>query len=270
MADTEETPNTEAQDKGGETAEDRARRMGWVPKEEFKGNPSRWSDAETWISRTENEMPVLRGTLSRLERQNRDLTTRLDETSRTVGEIRDFYSRSEERAYTRAKSELEEKFREKVGQADTAGADAIRRQIEDLPKPPPKPEAKKPDAPQIDPAVPAWVNAPEQAWYRADANMQAEAQAMHSAILTTQPHLTMGENLAEVRRRMELLHPDRFKNERREQPAAVSEPRGGGPRRTNGRTFDDLPADAKQAYERFAKVMKGFTKEQYLANYQWD
>lgn len=253
-----------------EEIEARARRMGWVPKEEFKGNPNRWSDAATWVDRTENEMPVLRGTLSRLEKQNRDLTAKQDETNRTVGEIREYYSLAEKRSYDRAKRELEGQFREKVGAADVAGADAIRREIEELPLPPKAPEKPAEQKPQIDPSVPAWVNAPEQAWYRDDVNMQAEAQAIHSALRTTKPDLTMSQNLGEVRRRMALAYPEKFTNTNRDAPAAVAEPRGGGARRTNGRTFDDLPADAKAAYERFAKVMKGYKKEDYLANYSWD
>src|SRR6266851_3252569 len=266
MAEAAEGAEVQEQE-GAETVEDRARRMGWVPKEEFKGNPSRWSDASTWVERTENEMPVLRGTLGRLEKQNRDLRGKLDETSRTVGELRDFYARSETRSYERAKRELQTQFNEKVGAADIAGAEAVRREIEELPKPPKAAEKPAETKQQIDPAVPAWVNATEQAWYRDDANMQAEAQALHSALLSTEPGLTIGQNLAKVRQKMAALYPEKLTNARRDSPAAVLEPHGGGPKRTNGRTFDDLPADAKAAYERFARTIKGYKKEEYLANY---
>lgn len=266
MADTEQQTEGAA-----ETVEDRARRMGWVPKEEFRGDPSRWVEAGRFVDRAENEMPVLRGTLHRIEKQNKDLKADVDEARRTMGELSDFYRGAEERAYNRAKRELEGKFREKVGQADVDGADAIRREIEDLPKPPPKREAPKTETkPQIDPVVPAWVNAPEQAWYRDDVNMQTEAQAIHAALMTTRPDMTIAQNLGEVRRRMALTYPEKFTNERREQPAAVSDPRGGAPRKTNGRTFDDLPPEAKAAYARFAKQIPGYKKEQYLAAYQWE
>jgi hypothetical protein len=52
----------------------------------------------------------------------------------------------------------------------------------------------------------------------------------------------------------------------------VRTPTGGGGRqqRGRGRTFDDLPQEAKDAYARFAKQDKKFTKEDYLRDYIWD
>src|SRR5216684_794953 len=34
---------------GGSDAEDQARALGWVPEEEYTGNPSKWADAETFL-----------------------------------------------------------------------------------------------------------------------------------------------------------------------------------------------------------------------------
>ena len=38
----------------------RARRMGWIPKDEYGGKPDNWRSAKDFIERGENEMPILR------------------------------------------------------------------------------------------------------------------------------------------------------------------------------------------------------------------
>jgi hypothetical protein len=79
--------------------------------------------------------------------------------------------------------------------------------------------------------------------------------------------------LAETKKRVMERFPEDFGiNPRREQAASVAAPNGGtAPAKKKGRTFDDLPQDAKKAYEKFAKIFgKDYTKEKYLASYDWD
>ena len=47
--------------------EQEARTLGWVPAEEFKGDPNRWVDAETFVERGHTVMPILRKNNERLE-----------------------------------------------------------------------------------------------------------------------------------------------------------------------------------------------------------
>ena len=70
--------------------------------------------------------------------------------------------------------------------------------------------------------------------------------------------------------------PERFGiNPRRNGKGAVNEPRGGQerPRKRGEHTFDDLPEDAQQTYERldvqFANRGDKYTKEEYVADYQF-
>jgi hypothetical protein len=75
-----ESPASEAHNEGtyvpGEQAppdtEVRARTMGWVPKEEYKGNPDNWRDANEFVRRGEEILPIV-------QERNRDLTRRLTE-----------------------------------------------------------------------------------------------------------------------------------------------------------------------------------------------
>jgi len=65
------------------TAEDRAREMGWLPKEEYRGQ-AEWIDAEAYLKRGESMMPFLRANNRKLDEQNRALQARLEEQGRLL------------------------------------------------------------------------------------------------------------------------------------------------------------------------------------------
>ena len=52
---------------GEVNVEQEARTLGWVPQEEFKGDPNRWVDADTFVERGHTVMPILRKNNERLE-----------------------------------------------------------------------------------------------------------------------------------------------------------------------------------------------------------
>ena len=45
---------------GSDNIETKAREMGWKPLEEFKGNPDNWRDAEVFVERGEEILPIVR------------------------------------------------------------------------------------------------------------------------------------------------------------------------------------------------------------------
>jgi len=51
----------------GENIEQEARSMGWVPQADFRGDPARWVDADTFVERGHTVMPILRKNNERLE-----------------------------------------------------------------------------------------------------------------------------------------------------------------------------------------------------------
>jgi hypothetical protein len=65
--------------------------------------------------------------------------------------------------------------------------------------------------------------------------------------------------------------PDRFKTgKERKGPAVESGAggRGGGGNR-NAKSYDNLPSEAKAACDRFVKTIPKYTREDYLAEYDW-
>lgn len=127
--------------------EDRARRMGWVPKEEFGGDrANHWVDARTFVERAEASAPILiernRALDARLARTEESLqranTTvnglekKVDQLLDSLGEMRDFASKSGERAYKKARADIEAQMREAVAEADVPKFEKARSELEEL------------------------------------------------------------------------------------------------------------------------------------------
>jgi len=255
--------------------EARARRQGWYPKDQFRGNSKDWVDAETFLRRSETELPVLRDRLRTLDRRNERVSEELREVKQTLTEFREFSGKAEERAYNKAKRELEEKMRTAAANADVAGVDAARVELDDLnankPVPPKAPEAREERQAQTDPVVDAWVNAHERSWFRTDATLNSVAMAIHMDLQRTKPGLTLAENLAEVEREVKARFPEKFGNPRRSAAAAVATPGATTSVRKSGKkTVADLPPEAKAALAKFKRSIPDYKDEEYLKMYFGD
>jgi hypothetical protein len=249
-----------------QTAEERARIQGWVPKEEFRGDPDRWVDAETFAARGDNELPILRERLRSLER-------RYTQQEKTIKEFADFASKAEERSYKRALDQIRTEQRQAVAEGDVERFDAAQKQMEDLqrdaaarqPKPDePDPEAKR----EFD----AWHS--ENKWYLTDRRLTAFANGVAEDLAEQHPELVGTPKLyAEVEREVKAAFPDKFdhENKNRRKPGAVQ---GGGDvdsvRGSGKRSYSDLPKEAKEACDRFVKAIPGYTRDRYVKEYAWD
>ncbi len=60
-----------------QAVEQEARALGWVPREEFKGDEERWVDAEAFVERGKHIMPILQKNNERLQAQLRERDQRL-------------------------------------------------------------------------------------------------------------------------------------------------------------------------------------------------
>lgn len=67
----------------------RAREMGWVPKEEWKGDPEAWTDADEYVRRGEEVLPIVRANNRRLAQQLQARDRELAETKRALEEMQE-------------------------------------------------------------------------------------------------------------------------------------------------------------------------------------
>lgn len=269
--------------------EARARRMGWYPQAEYRGRPEDWMDAEAFVKRAEEEMPILRSQLRNLdaklagsEAQSRALqgqvqtmNQRLNEAVEAIDSMRELSSKAEQRGFERAMKRLKEEAKEAAASGDAAKVEAVMEQTKELlenrVKPTEKPEKKPTDAgkPQQqqqqqqggDPVIAAWANDPDREWYRTSLKMNLYAQAVFEDLVETRRDLTTAERLAETEREVMKKFPTSHHFATRQRPPRSSggepppiNPPSGGDHGTGGKTgWDALPPEAKAEYNRIAK-----------------
>lgn len=238
--------------------EERARSMGWVPQDEFRGAPEKWRDAEAFLRRGEQELPILRERYSKVERE-------LQEVRKTLKEFSDYHKQVSAREYDKALKTLKKEQLKAVEEGDTDRYRAVEQDIAELHK-------TQPRAPQVQPQdteLDGWIT--ENPWYNSDQELASYAFAMGEFLARAKPQLQGRAQLDEISRMVKKEFPDKFSNPKRSTPAAVhgGESYASGKASNGKRTYADLPAEAKAACDRFVKLGV-LTKDQYVKEYEWE
>lgn len=263
----------------------KARNMGWVPKEEWRGNPENWREAEEFIERGDY-WGILKERQGKILEKNETLEGELKEVKGILKKTMDTLSKSDERNFEKAKkvfekekAQLKRDLKAAAKEEDWGKFDDIETQIDSLEEPeePQKTEVAAP-TPTPDPVFVNWKD--RNKWYGTDMNLSVDADAIGQALrLKIEKGIVspMSDDafFDKVTKEIERMHPDKFKNPNRDNLNTVD---GGNveDRKTNkkAKTFNNLPAEVKAEYERLKEDFKvaghEFTKEEYVKNYDWE
>lgn len=245
---------------------EKARKMGHVSKDKFKGDPSLWVDAKTFVERGENYVPILKSQLKRQQEQ-------MAELQKALKDLSEYHSKTAQREYEKAYKELKAQQLQAVANADHAAFVEIDQQIVDLaesaneaanaiPKVKDEPEQKQPDPDFI-----VWSK--DNSWYGKDAEMSEFADSIAPYVTRKNPNASYGEVLDLIKERVKKEFPSKFINAKRATAHAVeaSQPAA----KKGGRTFADLPKSARDTFDRWQRTGQvKITKEEYVATYGWD
>lgn len=212
-----------------------AEKMGWKPKDQFKGDETQWRPASEYIL-TERE----------ISRSRKDTNKRLEDTVARL-------SAAHERQMARALSEQEAKLREQYDQAiedgDKAGVKAAERGLREI-------EAERADN------SPEKRFAADNPWYGKDDDATAYAVAIsqREAAKGASVDDQLKAATAGVRKRF----PELFEEGESETalkpkvkaPPSVHAPQSRITQRGPRTDFDSMPADAKSACERNEKLFE--------------
>lgn len=219
----------------------KAERMGWTPKDQFRGDPDKWRPADEFVERGENMIPLLRSQVKRQERQ-------IDELSRTVKEFAEYTSKADQRARERALAELKEARAAAIKAGDGDTFDKVDEAITELREQIKPKAAQKTEQPGEDLEFTEWLS--RNKWANEE-DLQHIGLGISNSIARQHPDATRIEVLDMVAKEVKRRFPERFENPRRNAAPAVEG--GAPPRKSGGRGFADLPADARAACERMAR-----------------
>lgn len=268
-----------------EAIENEARSQGWYPKEQWKGREGDWVDAETFVRRGREILPIVRKALQDERKKNQALEAQLQAHGATISEMREYFLKIEQQATKNAMSTLKAQKRAALEAGDAVTAEDIQEQMDQLKDSQSAvPTIKEPKVDQVQelPAVKAWMS--RNPWYTEDNTELVEAANGHAFVLKSKnPNAAPEEILEKVSAYVQKMFPKHF-----EAPSGMFE--GGGSQggssqrresRSSGKGFASLPKEAQQQFQRFydsgfytkpgSKTVKMELKDaqsEYFKNYQ--
>lgn len=236
--------NDSGADDAQQQVEARARAMGWTSKDEFKGDPSKWRDAAEFVERGENLLPLVKAQNKRLERE-------VAELKQTTREFAEHLSKTEQRAYDRAMADLKQQRKEALAAGDGEAFEKVDEAIDKLKTDAAAKAAKhaeKKDDGGADPVYTEWES--RNPWLK-DSELSDYAEFAAQKLRAGGERATGAEFLDLVAQKVKAQFPAKFTNPRRETAQAVE---GAAPaRRSGGKAYADMPAEARAACDRMAK-----------------
>ncbi len=246
--------------------EEKAREVGWRPKEEWDGPTTGWMDPEEFLARNERLKkkadPIAQKEISRLERE-------LTEMKASVTDLTRMYTNAEQRGYKRALKDIQKRQEKAVEDGDTDAFRAAQAEADELKQE--MTEAKPEQKPQASAMYESFTR--ENDWYNSDLKMTAYAD--HIAPVVAR-NLGIKQETPEFYKRIaEAVReefPEKFENPNRKRASAVE---GNGT--AAGASTSKWPAEATAAYKRFVAQGKsgpypdGDTKknrEQFIRDYE--
>lgn len=250
--------------------EEEARRDGWKPQKDWvaAGNdPDKWKEAQEFVERGEEILPIVK---ARLGKQIESLEQRVESLLQTNQKFSEFSEKAIQRERdekTRLLGELKVARKKAVSEGDGDKFEQADEQIKKL-------EADDDtviigDQQALEQSVVKWFQDNE--IFNTNRTAQALLDGFSNEVKLANPGLTGPPLLDKIKARVEQEAPELFENPKRKTGDGVTAPSGtGGGGGGKGRSFDDLPADAKAACAQFEKDIPGFTQETYLQNYDWE
>ena len=226
-----------------------ARRMGWRPKEEYKGDPDKWVDATDFVQKSETDIRTIR-------RANQHMSRKIEKMESGIEQILAHQGRqldaAREESFRHAQQTLKRRYEEAVTEGDVVKAEkvwdaretlATQQVNESKSKPVQQPDGgKQGPSPEEQEMIAEWVESNR--WYSEDAYL-SEIAAKQENMLAARG-VPLADRLTQTTAYIKKRFPDAFETEdgdggdeeepkkpvqRRAAPSMVNGSRGsGGPR----------------------------------------
>lgn len=227
-------------------AEQQAMEQGWVPQDEWDGDPEQWRPAKEFLDRGE--------LFKKIEDQNRTIK----EFKRALDDLKGHHAKTRETEYARAIHALKAQKIAALEEGDAAAVVKLDDQI-DLVKDEQsklKQAAREPQD-EPNPEFTNWVD--KNKWYETNQPMRAYADALGRDL--AYKGLTPEEVLKEVERQVRDEFPQKFRNANRDKPGAVESSTNKGAKGNNDVSLSD---EERRVMQRFVRTGV-MTEKEYMA-----
>lgn len=243
----------------------RALETGWVPKDQFRGDPEKWRPAEEWVERTETLMPIMKATNRNLEKKLQETEAKLREQEETSKKFANFMKGVEERAVKQALEQLREQRKEAFRNGDAEAFEQAEAKMKEIETAASK---KQPETVVQQPVEhPQFVEfKTENPWYSSDPAMRAYADtyAQYKYANLPKEKINPQDVFEDVQQEIRRRFPEKFGRPTQTQVAFQSVESGGMQSRSgSSRSYDRLTPTAKAECDKFVRQM-GIKAEDYV------
>jgi hypothetical protein len=253
--------------------------QGWVAKEDYRGNESDWVDAETFVRRGKEIMPILRKNNEKLLKELKEARSIAEEARSTAREFQKFQKEQYERKAKDLEGQLvqlKQAKRDAVSSGDgdrvveiDDAMDLIKQDVvEARAEATREPTQAVQSPPQPDENLQAWLDRND--WFGQDKRITDITNTIGKSITEEFPTLKGKAFLDKLDEELATTFPERFGKKKRSNPMD-----GSAATTTSGRpssakkSYENLPTEAKAACDRFLKQGLIKSKEAYVAEYDW-
>lgn len=230
------------------TVEQEARTQGWVPQDEWAGDPDKWRPAKEYVDRGE--------LLRKIEQQSRSIK----ETNKALQTLAEHHKKVREVEYQRALNDLKTQRKaafidqdlERVAELDE-DIDYVKEQQKQVLETPVIPEQRS--AP---PALTAWEQ--KNIWYKSDRAMTSFANDLAAEL--RQDGYDLQYALAEIDKQVRQEFPHKFRNTSK--PAASAVEGSGKGRSTGGSKDFQLTDEQRRVMHKFIKAGAVKDEQEYV------
>jgi len=220
------------------TVEDIAQKMGWSPREQWRGDPDKWKPADQFVEHTAEINTTLANKLKSVD-------ARLENISRTNQAMT-------ERLLAEQREKLMAERQEAFDVGDAAKFNQLDQQLQTLPT----------AAAQPAPEVQAFTEK-HAAWFNKD--QEATTWAFNRAEELSKKGFGPARQVAIVERELAQYFPEYAPQEKPKAKAVALTQPGNRAATSRGKSFNDLPSEAQK--EAIFFESKGVTRDQYVASY---
>lgn len=238
--------------------EQEARSAGWLPKEEYSGDPAKWVSAEVFNART----PLF----EKIDELNRQLRSQSHTHAKNMQLVQKHLKDLREATYQKGIDDAKRAHRAALEDGDLVAADEIKDHIQEIR------ERQKEDI-QLDTQVPQtqqefppefrmWVS--QNKWYESDDELKAAADTY--GLTLHRKGIQPDKVLEKVSEHIKKVFPEKFHNPNKQKASAV-ESNTSISIRNKGKSIEDSMTQEEIAV--MHKVMRTakMTKEEYLKDY---
>lgn len=251
----------------------RAKEMGWIPPTEWRGSKDKWTDAGEFLKRGETFVPFLQAERKRLnaalaarDQESQQLREELRQTRESVQELATFSRDMAKERNARRKAELNGLIKQATDSGDESGAAELRAELTEIVgkertadsrrtseegNGEGRPAERRSSPPPMQPWVKTWLDIPENGEFvkdihRADVfnGILARKRAAGDKRVGAQEGTELLNEVIEEARQVFGTRS----NPRRQEDSRTEETRtsGGSGTRSNGKSYNDLPREAKE------------------------